>query len=78
MLFLKQSLILPSVCHKSVTNCQIGSNNVSNSKLKPDLCNCVKSEMIEAIAPPQVIWSIESLGSCIPLLENEVATKQDY
>ena len=53
MLFLKQPPILPSLCHKSATTCQINSNNVSNSKLKLDLCNCVKIETIEYKAPPQ-------------------------
>ena len=52
MLFLKQPL-LPFFCHKSATTCQIDSNKVANPKLKPDLCNCVKSEMINSTAPPQ-------------------------
>ena len=39
--------------HKSATTCQIDSNKVPNSKLKPDLCNCVKTEIIESTAPPQ-------------------------
>ena len=29
------------------------SYKVSNSMLKPDLCNCVKIEVIESAAPPQ-------------------------
>ena len=45
VLFLKQPLILPFLCHKSATTCKIGSNKVSNSKLKSDLCNCVKIEI---------------------------------
>ena len=53
MLFLKQPLILPFLCHKSATTCQIDSNKVSNSKLKLDLCNCVKIEIIEPTAPTQ-------------------------
>ena len=53
MLFLKQLLILPFLCHNIVTSWQIDSNKVSNSNLKPDLCNCVKTEMIESTAPPQ-------------------------
>ena len=53
MPFLKQPLILPFLCHKSATTCPIDSFKVSNSKLNPDLCNCVKTEMIESIAPPQ-------------------------
>ena len=53
MLFLKQPLILPFICHKSPTTFQIHSNKVSSSKLKPDLCHCVKNEMIEPKALPQ-------------------------
>ena len=55
MLFLKQPLILPRLlfCQKSATTRQIDSYKGSNSKLKPDLCNSVKTEMIESIAPPQ-------------------------
>ena len=50
MLFLKQPLILPLLCHKSVSTCQIDSNIVSNSNLKPDLCDCVKIEIAESTA----------------------------
>ena len=53
MLFLKQPFILPVLCHKSATICQIDSYKVSNSKLKPDLCNCVKTEIIESTVPPR-------------------------
>ena len=53
MPFLKQPLILPFRWHKSATTYQIDSNNVSISKLKHDLYNCVKSEMTESTAPPQ-------------------------
>ena len=53
MLFLKQPLMLPFLRHKSRTTRQIDSNEVSNSKLKPDLCNCVKLEIIEFTAPSQ-------------------------
>ena len=53
MLFLKQPLILPFLCHKSATTCQIDSYKGSNSKLKPDLCNCVKTEINEYAALPQ-------------------------
>ena len=53
MLFLKQPPILPFLCHKSATTCQIDLNKVSNSKLKFDLRSCVKIEIIESIAPPQ-------------------------
>ena len=53
MLFLKLTPILPFLCHKSGTMCQIDSYKVSNSKLKLDLCNCGKIEMIESKAPSQ-------------------------
>ena len=54
MLFLKQPLILPFLYHKSAITCQTASYKVSKSKLKPDLCNCVRTEMIEFTAPPQL------------------------
>ena len=50
---MKQSLVFPFFCHISATTRQIESNKVWNSKLKLDLCNCVKTEIIEFIAPPQ-------------------------
>ena len=53
MPFLMQPLILPFLYHKSATMCQIDPNKVSSAKLKPDLCSCVKSEIIESTAPPQ-------------------------
>ena len=53
MLFLKQRLILHFLCHKSAATCQTDSNKVSNSKLKLDLRNCVKIEIINNKAPPQ-------------------------
>ena len=53
MLFLKQPLILPFYCYKSVTTRQIDSNKVSNSKLKPGLCNYAKSGITEPMTPPQ-------------------------
>ena len=53
MLFLKQPLILHFLCHKSATACQIDSKKVSNSKLRLDLSNFVKTEIIEYTAPPQ-------------------------
>ena len=53
MPFLKQPLILPFLGHKSATTCPIDSNKVSNSKLNLDLCNCVKTEIIESAVPPQ-------------------------
>ena len=54
VLFLKQRQIFPFLCHKSATMCQRDSNEASNSKLKPDLCNCVKIETIVSTAPPQL------------------------
>ena len=45
-------LILPLLCHKSATACQVDSYVVSKSKLKPDLNNCVNTEMTESTAPP--------------------------
>ena len=53
MLFLKQLLMLPFLCHKSATTCQIDSYKVSNSKLTPDLCHCLKHKMIESKAAVQ-------------------------
>ena len=53
MLFLRQLLILPVLCHKSATTFQIDSCKVSNSMLMPDLSSCIKSEMIESAAPSQ-------------------------
>ena len=53
MLFLMQPFILSILCHKSATTCQIDSNKVSNFKLKLNLCNRVKNELIECTAPPQ-------------------------
>ena len=52
MLFLKQPLILPFLFNKSATKLQIDTYNVSNSKSKPDLCNCIKTEITETTAPP--------------------------
>ena len=37
MLFLKQPLIVPFLCHKLATACQIDSNKISNSKWKLNL-----------------------------------------
>ena len=53
MLFLKQPVMLPFLCHKSGTTCQNDPSKVSNSKLKLALCNCVKIEITESTAPPQ-------------------------
>ena len=70
MLFLKQLLILPFLCHKSEITCQIDSNKVLNSKLKLDLYNRVKAEIIEFTVPPQKLhnfwddlyaWQIPSI-----------------
>ena len=43
MVFLMQQLSLPFLYHKLAITCQIDSGKVLNSKLKPDLCNCVKN-----------------------------------
>ena len=53
MLFLKQSLILPLLYHKSAITCQIDLYKVSNSKLKPYLRICVKTKIIESMSRPQ-------------------------
>ena len=53
MLFLKQPLILTILCHKSAVPCQIDSNKVFSCKLKLNLGNYVKTEIIESAAPPQ-------------------------
>ena len=50
MLFLKQPLICLFLCHESATTRQMNPYKASNSKLKPDLCNSVKTEMIEYTA----------------------------
>ena len=52
MLFLKEPLTLLFLCHKSATMCQIDSNKVSKSTLKPNLY-CVIIEIIESTALPQ-------------------------
>ena len=50
------------------------TKQVSNSKLKLDLCNCVKTEIIESTAPPQsphkrravfwdILWGRQRAGS---------------
>ena len=53
VLFLKQLLILPFLYHKSATMYQTDSYTVSNSKLKPDLCNYAEPKIIEPTAPLQ-------------------------
>ena len=53
MLFFTQPFILPFLCHKSATSCRIDSSKVSNSKLKLDVYNCVKTEVTECTGPPQ-------------------------
>ena len=53
MLYLRQPLILPFLYHKSATNGQIYLIKVSNAKLKPDLCSCMKTKTNEATALPQ-------------------------
>ena len=52
MLVLKQPLVLPFLCRKSATTYPIESYKVSNSKLRPDQCNCVKIKILESTAPP--------------------------
>ena len=53
MLFSKQPLSWAFLCHKSAITFQNDSCNLSNSKLALDLCNCIKTEMVESKAPPQ-------------------------
>ena len=53
MLFLEQPLTLTFLSHKSATTCQIDSYEVSNSKLKPDLCSSVEIKIIESAALSQ-------------------------
>ena len=53
MQFLKPLLILPFFYHKSATMSQIDSCKISNSKLKPDQCSYVKTEITETTAPLQ-------------------------
>ena len=55
--------------HKSATSYQIISKKVSISMVKPDLCNRVRIETIDTIAPPQQphklgtsFWGIVQLG----------------
>ena len=83
MLFLKQPFILPFLCRKSATTCWIDSYEVLNSKLKPDLCNCLETEIIESTVSPQqphkrgtipfghlvCSYNIFSISSCL-LLES--------
>ena len=40
----------------SATSSQMDSNKVPNFKLKPILCNYVKTEKIKATAPPQQLF----------------------
>ena len=70
MLFLKQPLILPFPYHKSATTCQFDSNKVSSSKLKSDLCNGVKTEILESTAPPQQLQKRGSIfGHSVEILK---------
>ena len=66
MLLLKQPLILPFLCHKSATTCQIDSYKISNRKLKRDLCNCVKTDIIVSKAPPQFPYKRSTILSGHP------------
>ena len=53
MLFLKQPLILPFSSINQQPLVRLTQNKVSNSKMKPDLYNCVNIEITEYTAPPQ-------------------------
>ena len=53
MLFLKQPIMLPLLCHKLVTTCHIDSKKVANSKLKLYPCTCEKIEIMESIGLPK-------------------------
>ena len=54
MLFLIQPLTLPfSAINQQPLVRLTHSCKVTKSKLKLDLCNCVKFEIIESTAPPQ-------------------------
>ena len=68
------TIILPFLSNELATISQIDSNTVSNSNLKPDLCNCVKIEIAEATSPPQ--WSHKRskilLGYCVDLKKQPV------
>ena len=48
-------------CIMSTTIGNIESNNVSNCKLKPDLCNCVKNEAIISTASPQYAVKVQNV-----------------
>ena len=84
MPFLKQPLNLLFLCHKSATTCQIDSYKVSNSNLKPDLRNCVKTEMIESMAsltPKDIVWKWRqnwTLKIDIPTLNAPISTKKVF
>ena len=40
--------MLSFLCHNSEITCQIDSYEASNSKLNPDLCNCVEIVITES------------------------------
>ena len=78
MLFLKQPLFLPFLCHRSATTCQIDSNKVSKPKLKLALSNptVYKTEIIESTAPAQqprkrsaIFWDTPSY-SVVSVVDN--------
>ena len=52
MQFLKQPFVLVFL-FSAINHCQIDSNKVSNPKLKSDLRNSAKIEIIEFTAPAQ-------------------------
>ena len=78
MPFLKDPLILSFLCHKSATTCQIDSYKVSNSKLKSDLCNCVKTEIIESTAPPQYLHKRGTVFLGTPCFTNHLTVLSHF
>ena len=52
---------LPVLCHKLATTCQIDSSMVANLKLKPELCNCANTKIIESTAPPQQQYNRDTI-----------------
>ena len=51
--FFEATISFAFLHHKSATTCQIDSYKFSNSKMKPGLCNCVKTEIKESTAHPK-------------------------
>ena len=78
MPFLKPSLILPFLCLNQQSFVRLNQTKVSNSTLKPDLCNFVKTEKINDKAPPQqpqkrglIFWDTPVYHIVIQLYETE-------